>query len=712
MAEKKFDVLIVGGGAAGLTAAIYARRKELTTAVISVDVGGQNLLTEQEENYPGYTERSGPKLMEIFFSQALKFGTEYIAGKVNKVEKLKEGFKVTLTNGETYESQVVILAHGKVPKSLGIPGEDKFIGRGVSICATCMPPSSLVVVNNSIRPISEVEEDNLVLTHDGSFRRVLAATSREYSGPLIKIRTRMFKEQDLFLTPEHMVLVRTARKVNPTYSNLTSPQWLEAKNLNEKHLLLYPIVREIKDIKEIDVRKIVGREKTKIKKNLVLPKNERFTTKSLPKKIKIDNEFMRLAGYFVSDGSITDRGFNLYFNGKKEQEYANDSAEIIEKKFGLKATVYKEGNVIRVQVYSILIREIFQKIFGKYSYNKQLPHEFLFFPLVKQRHLIKGIWRGDGSIREKDFVINSNSLKLIEQIKNILLRFNIIPGIRKISLEKLKEYGSKINGRKIVFKHDKYEITIAGPSLQKMSEIVSVKHPKIENRKWITHHAMIKDNFAVLPIKKIEVVNYTGPVLNLATENNSYVTPNGIVHNCDAPFYKNKIAVVIGGGNSALEAAELLTKFATKIYLVHRRDAFRGDEITQNKVKAAKNVEIVFNSVPIEVKGKEKLEAVIIEDVNTKKRRELKADGVFVEIGHVLDTEFVKDLVDRNELNEVKANRSMETKTPGIFAAGDVTDGPFKQTVNAASEGAVAALTAYNYLMKKQGRAAIKADWS
>jgi len=314
---KKFDVLIIGAGAAGLTAAIYTRRKELTAGIVSVDIGGQNLLTEQEENYPGFTGKSGPKLMETFFSQAVKFGAEYIPGKANKVEKTKDGFKLTLTNGEQYESQVMILAHGKIPKNLGISGEEKFIGRGISMCATC-----------------------------------------------------------------------------------------------------------------------------------------------------------------------------------------------------------------------------------------------------------------------------------------------------------------------------------------------------------------------------------------------------------DAPVYRKKNVAVIGGGNSALETAELLTKFATKIYLIHRRDTFRGDEITQKKVKAAKNVEILFNHVPVEVKGKSKLESLVVEDANTKRRKELKVDGIFVEIGHILDTEFVKHLVDRNELNEIKVNRNMETKTPGLFAAGDVTDGPFKQTVTAAGDGAVAGLSAYNYLMKKQGKAAIKADWS
>lgn len=317
-AKKVYDVIIVGGGVAGLTAAIYSGRKLLKTLVVSVDIGGQNLLTEDEENYPGYIEKSGPKLMQIVYEQAISFGAEFVFGRAVKLEELKdEKFKMTLGSGEEYVSKVVILAYGKVAKKLGVPNEDKFIGRGISTCA-----------------------------------------------------------------------------------------------------------------------------------------------------------------------------------------------------------------------------------------------------------------------------------------------------------------------------------------------------------------------------------------------------------NCDAPLMRNKIVAVLGGGNSALEAAELLTKFATKIYLIHRRDSFRADEITVEKVKKAKNVELILNSTVVEIQDGEKFEGVTVEDLNTKKKTKLKLDAMFLEIGYVLDTEWVKDFVERNKLGEIMTNKFTETKTEGIFAAGDLTDGPFKQTVTAAGEGAVAALTAYNWLMKKEGKAAIKADWS
>lgn len=317
MAEKEiYDVIIVGGGAAGLTAAIYTCRKKLKTLVISVDIGGQNLLTESEENYPGYTEMSGPKLMEIFFSQAQKFGANFVSGKANSLKKTKDIFEVGLTNGEKYYSKIVIIAAGKVARSLGISGEGKFIGRGVSTCSTC-----------------------------------------------------------------------------------------------------------------------------------------------------------------------------------------------------------------------------------------------------------------------------------------------------------------------------------------------------------------------------------------------------------DAPFAKDKTAVVIGGGNSALEAAELLTKFAKKVYLVHRRDEFRADQITVDKVKASPKVEMVLNSAPVEIKGDQKVESLVVENVNEKKKRELETDMIFVEIGYIVDTDWLKEFVKRNEQNEIITSRKAETSHPGIFAAGDVTDSPYKQTVTSAGEGAIAALSAYNYLRSLEGKPAIKVDW-
>jgi thioredoxin reductase (NADPH) len=180
---------------------------------------------------------------------------------------------------------------------------------------------------------------------------------------------------------------------------------------------------------------------------------------------------------------------------------------------------------------------------------------------------------------------------------------------------------------------------------------------------------------------------------------------------CDATFAKNKVVAVVGGGNSALEGAEVLSKFANKVYLIHRRDAFRADESTVEKVKKLQNVELVLNSVVIEIRGEKKVESILVKNVKTEEIKEIKVDMVFVEIGREINIDYVKHLVKTDEFNQIIINKACETSCPGIFAAGDVTDIPYKQTVISAGLGAIAALSAYNYIAKKEGKATIRTDW-
>ncbi len=310
------DVIIIGGGPAGLTAAIYTTRRKLSTLLISIDIGGQTNLTDHVENYPGYTGLSGPRLMQIFESQARTFGTEIVFGKADKVEKIRDGFAVKLSNGEEYRSRAVILASGKVPRELGIPGEKKFIGRGVSTCATC-----------------------------------------------------------------------------------------------------------------------------------------------------------------------------------------------------------------------------------------------------------------------------------------------------------------------------------------------------------------------------------------------------------DGPMFRSKVVAVVGGGNSALDAAEYLSKIAKKVYLIHRRNEFRGEALLVERIRAAGSVEMIFDAIPVEIKGDKFVSALVVENVKTKKKQELPINGLFVEIGYVADTAPAKELVRINANGEVIVNKNCETHMPGLFAAGDITDVPFKQSVISAGQGAVAGLQAYAYVQGTKGKAPVKADW-
>ena len=176
---------------------------------------------------------------------------------------------------------------------------------------------------------------------------------------------------------------------------------------------------------------------------------------------------------------------------------------------------------------------------------------------------------------------------------------------------------------------------------------------------------------------------------------------------CDGPLYKNKVVAVVGGGNSALEAATDLSHHAQKVYLIHRRSDFRADEVTIETVKENKKVELVLESAPIEIKGDKFVTSIIVENLVSNKKKDIKIDGLFLEIGYIVDSSLVRDLVEINPNNEIVVYGVGRTNCPGIFAAGDVTNTPFKQAVIAAGDGARAALQAYTYLTGRK----VAPDW-
>ncbi len=176
---------------------------------------------------------------------------------------------------------------------------------------------------------------------------------------------------------------------------------------------------------------------------------------------------------------------------------------------------------------------------------------------------------------------------------------------------------------------------------------------------------------------------------------------------CDAPLFTGKKVAVIGGGNAGLEAAITLSKWAKKIYILEHAPKVGADEINQERAKKTGKVEVIINAVLKQIKGKQFVNSIIYQDRNSKKNITLALEGVFIEIGSQPATAFVKGLVDFNEKNEIKINpKTYMTKTPGLFAAGDVTDAKDKQIVVAAGQGAQAGLSAYDYL-KNRGRASV-----
>lgn len=172
---------------------------------------------------------------------------------------------------------------------------------------------------------------------------------------------------------------------------------------------------------------------------------------------------------------------------------------------------------------------------------------------------------------------------------------------------------------------------------------------------------------------------------------------------CDAPLFGGKLVAVIGGGNSGLETAMDLTKYAEKIYVFEYTPKLRGDEFLQDKLKQSGKVEFILNAEIKKIKGRDFVEKIVYLERKTEKIKDMPVSGVFVNIGWDPAALFLGKLVDLNSRGEIIVNpKTMETSVRGIFAAGDVTESVYKQIVIAAAEGAKAALSAYNYVMSNE----------
>lgn len=168
---------------------------------------------------------------------------------------------------------------------------------------------------------------------------------------------------------------------------------------------------------------------------------------------------------------------------------------------------------------------------------------------------------------------------------------------------------------------------------------------------------------------------------------------------CDGAFYKNKTVVVIGGGNAAVEEGIYLTKFAEKVYIMHRRDELRADKIIQERAFNNEKIEFIFDSVPLEIVGdSKKVNLIQYKNVKTGEIKTLNVDGVFPYIGFSPNTEFFNAQLVQDEFGFIRVDENMRTSEIGVFAAGDVRRTPLRQVITAVADGAIAGMSAVKYL--------------
>ncbi len=168
---------------------------------------------------------------------------------------------------------------------------------------------------------------------------------------------------------------------------------------------------------------------------------------------------------------------------------------------------------------------------------------------------------------------------------------------------------------------------------------------------------------------------------------------------CDGFFFRDRELLVVGGGDTAMEEASFLTKFASKVTIVHRRDAFRASKVMQDRVFANEKIEVMWNTVLDEIIGDDAVTGAVARDVGTGETRTVAADGVFMAIGHDPTTALFRDQLPVDENGYLVVHEpSTETDVPGVFAAGDVTDHTYRQAVTAAGQGCKAAIDAERFL--------------
>ncbi len=171
---------------------------------------------------------------------------------------------------------------------------------------------------------------------------------------------------------------------------------------------------------------------------------------------------------------------------------------------------------------------------------------------------------------------------------------------------------------------------------------------------------------------------------------------------CDAPFFKGKKVVVVGGGDSAMEEALVLTKYASEVTIIHRRDTFRASAAMQKEVMNNTKIKIMWNTEIVSVRGESKLETLELKNNKTNETSELPIDGLFIAIGHRPGSEIFKDVIETDERGFIKLSERSKTNIPGVFVAGDVHDYRYKQAITAAGYGCMAAMDALNYLVEKK----------
>ena len=281
---------------------------------------------------------------------------------------------------------------------------------------------------------------------------------------------------------------------------------------------------------------------------------------------------------------------------------------------------------------------------------------------------------------------------------NTLLIEKALPGGQAILTEIIENYPGFPHG-------------IAGPELmQKMEEQAVRFGLKIEYGE-VVEVKIKEDKVKIIKInnkkyKTLTIILASGAEASkLGVPGEEKLRGRGVSYcaTCDAPFFKDQKIVVVGGGDTAIEEALYLTKFVREATIIHRRDRLRATKILQERVFANKKINFAWDSVVIKILGNEKVEGVLIQNKKTGEEREIPCQGVFVFVGNIPNSNFLKELVKLGKKGYILTDDNMMTSQEGIYACGDVRKKILRQVITACGEGATAAFAAQKYIEELKG---------